>query len=203
MPAAIHGAAAPKAVEVADVLFASGVRQRDDAGEGADVGHDVDAEEDQHRLRARRAVLLGLIATAARPTRMIARLADAAVGHHALDVGLQQRDDVAERHRQRRDNRAAAPRDRRLLTGKRPPKTKTRKRRESSRLRADREEERRGRGRAFVDVRRPHVERHRRDLEAEAGEDEDIRRQEIRLPLAERRDRSCAISLRSVVPVAP
>ncbi len=47
-------AAPTKAVEVADVLFARRVRQRDDARERADIGDDVDEEEDQHRRRPHR-----------------------------------------------------------------------------------------------------------------------------------------------------
>ena len=44
--------------------------------------------------------------------------------------------------------------------------------RDAGDLRRGGEERRDRRRRALVDVRRPHVERHRRDLEAEAGEQE-------------------------------
>ena len=55
--------------------------------------------------------------------------------------------------------------------------------------------------RAFVDVRRPHVERHRADLEGEAGEDED----EAEQLAASRRRRPSAAAMppNKVVPVKP
>ena len=51
-------------------------------------------------------------------------------------------------------------------------------------LRRRGEEGRHRRRRAFVDVGRPHVERHGRDLEGEAGEHEDQAEDQAELPLA-------------------
>src|SRR3546814_9528611 len=64
-------------------------------------------------------------------------------------------------------------------------------------LRSDGEERGHGRGRALVDVRRPHVERHRRYLEREAGGDEDDADDDAdRRPGARREDLSEAVEAR-------
>ena len=62
------------------------------------------------------------------------------------------------------------------------------------------EEGRHRRRRAFIDVRRPHMERHRRDLEAEAGEQEDEAEDQSRCRPAAA---ECAMPAKLTVPVKP
>ncbi len=69
-------------------------------------------------------------------------------------------------------------------------------------LRRRREEGGDRRRRAFVDVRRPHVERHRRDLEGKAGEHEDQAEDEAERA-ASRAASAVAISSKPVLPVKP
>ena len=57
------------------------------------------------------------------------------------------------------------------------------------------------RRRAFVDVRRPHVERHGRDLEGEAGEQEDEAEDDADAGIAAAAPRRCR--RRTTVPVKP
>ena len=67
-------------------------------------------------------------------------------------------------------------------------------------LRRGGEERRHRRRRALVDVRRPHVERHGRDLEAEAGEQEHQAEDQPDAALAAP---PCAMPAKLTVPVKP
>ncbi|GCC45278.1 hypothetical protein chiPu_0029552, partial [Chiloscyllium punctatum] len=105
-----------------------------------------------------------------KPDQRKAHMADRRIGHQALDVGLADRGERAQRHRgDRHEHQDLLPlADDARECGQR----RTGEHRERGDLRSGREECRHRRRRSLIDVGRPHVERHRRDLEAEPGEQE-------------------------------
>ena len=106
---------------------------------------------------------------------------DARVGEHALHVGLDERHDVADRHRQDRqpdqdlepaDRHAAGRWRKREVTGVEGYEQHPQEDGEARRLHGGGHVGRHRCRRALVDVRGPHVERDEGELEAEAHEDE-------------------------------
>ena len=133
----------------------------EDAGEGAERHGHVDRHVDDHALDA------GLGAGGEADQRE-ADMADRGIGHQPLDVALADRGEGAEHHRGDRDeddDLLPVGRDRRERLD--DDADEQRHRRD---LRRGGEEGGDRRRRALVDVGRPHVERHGRDLEGEAGE---------------------------------
>ena len=98
-------------------------------------------------------------------------MADGGIGHQPLEVALADRREGTQRHRGDGDeDDDLLPVGRRRLEGFQHHAQDQRHRRHFRRHREEGRHRRRG---ALVDVRRPHVERHRRDLEGQAGQDED------------------------------
>ena len=95
---------------------------------------------------------------------------NAGIGQHALDIGLRDGDHVAEDHRRRRDH----PEDAGHIRGDggEGGGKHTQQGGKAGDLRARGHESRHRRGRALIDIRRPHVEGNRRDLEAKSDQDE-------------------------------
>ena len=117
---------------------------------------------------------------------------DAGVGQHAFDVALRQGQQVAQRHRQRRQHGDQEdPVDARRIQGHHQHADQRGKTR---RLGPYRQERRHRRGGAFVDVGGPLVEGNHRDLESEAGQHQGHGE-------VERRDRSRAQPLGDLVQV--
>ena len=95
-------------------------------------------------------------------------MGDAGVGQHALEACLVQRSQVAQRHGEHGDDgERHAPR---FLIGGHGDEQNAQEGGEAGRLGGGAHEGRDGRGRALVDVRRPHVEGDEADLEAEADD---------------------------------
>ena len=101
----------------------------------------------------------------------VARLGDRRIGQQPDEVRLAQGDEVADRHRQRRQH----PEDRRphVVAAEEPDVEQLEKGHEPSGLGRDRQEGGDRRGGALVRVGRPEVEGHRGDLEREADDDEE------------------------------
>ena len=157
-----HRLPAREAGEIGDRLDVLAVAPHlQDAGEGAQRHDQVDRHVDQGSVDAARRV------PAATTDQREADIGDAAVGHQALDVGLADRRERAQRHRRQGEG------DDHLLPLRRPSapngpistRTVEAHRGDLGRTRHERGHRRRG---ALVDVGRPHVERHRRHLEGEA-----------------------------------
>ena len=95
---------------------------------------------------------------------------DARIRQHPLHVGLGKSQQVANGHRQRRQDREHHLPFAVVTTARQQEHPQDP--RESSNLRRRGEEGSHGRGRALIDVRRPLMERHGRDLEREPDQDE-------------------------------
>ncbi len=135
-----------------------------DAGEGAERHGDVDEQVDDHALHA------GLRA-GGKPDQREAHVADGGIGHQPLDVGLADGGEGAEHHRgngDEGDDLLPVVDDAREGTGEHPDEQRHR----GDLGRGGKEGGDRG-WRAFVDVGRPHVERHGRDLEGQPSDQED------------------------------
>ena len=98
-------------------------------------------------------------------------VADRGIGHQPLDAGLPDRRERAQRHRGDRDEGDDLP----PFAGRRPerPSKSPAPAPPSPPSSAPWQEGRHRRRRALIDVGRPHVERHRRDLEGQTGQHED------------------------------
>ena len=150
------GSRAPAMSAMSTALLRAAAHHREHA-EGAQVHDRVDRQVEEHGRGARRA---------ARRHRHqdVAGVRDARVGQHALEVVLEQRGHVAHRHGQHR-HAPTAPATQSAGTSpsaRRPTRSSAAK---AGGLRPRRHEGGHRRGRALVGVGRPHVERHRRDLE--------------------------------------
>ena len=116
--------------------------------------------------------------------QQVAGVRDRRVGEHALDVLLPERGQVAERHGQRPPaptGSTAQPVTSKTSSGL--PNARAQQAhdaRRSRRLHARGHEAGHRRGRALVGVGRPHVERHRRDLEGQRDQDEVVAHEEQR-----------------------
>ncbi len=99
----------------------------------------------------------------------VARMRDRAIRQHALHVGLHQCAQVANEHRDHRENpERPEPEIRgRMNRGENPQQQRKR-----CRLWSRGEKRRNRRGRAFVNVRRPHLKGSSRHLEAQANQDQ-------------------------------
>ena len=106
---------------------------------------------------------------------------DRRIGQHPLDVALRQRGDVPDGHRQ--DGQRVEQHAPVAVHRRQPLEEDAEQHRERRGLRPDRQERGDRRRRALVHVGRPHVERHRRDLEADAGHDQDHRQRQPRVVL--------------------
>ena len=131
--------------------------------ERTEVGEDVGGHEEQRHRQPRPC-----------PRREadehVAHLRDAGEPEQPANVGLVQGEDVADQHARRRQEHHRRRPEAALA---RPAVQQDhRERGEAAQLRRHREERHERRGRALVGVRHPEVERHRADLEAEAGDDE-------------------------------
>ena len=186
-----HRVGRRQAGEVADLLDIGVVApHRQDEGEGAERHHHVDQHVDGDAAHA------GL-AVGGEADQREAHMADRGIGHQPLDVRLADRGEGAEHHRGDRDeDDDLLPVERDRLEGADGDAHEQRHRRH---LRRGGEEGRHRRRRAFVDVGRPHVERHGRDLEGEAGQHEDQAEDQAELALAAAA--RAAISWKPVLPV--
>ena len=104
------------------------------------------------------------------PDQHVADMADGAIGHQPLDVGLVDRGEGGQQHgRDGNEDNDLLP-----LAGQvsERPHEHTYDQRHGGDFGRIGEERGNRRGRPLVDVRGPHVKRHRRDLEGEAGDDE-------------------------------
>ena len=123
-------------------------------------------------------------------------MGDRAVRQQALDVGLQQRTEISREHREHRKNPEGP--EPKLRGGVNIGKD-AQEQREGRGFRARGKERRDGRGRAFVHVRRPNLERRGGDFEAEADEDQCRARASAWLLVGS----AASIFSRFVVPVTP
>ena len=140
---------------------ASGLFECDDDGECADVHKGVGEQVEERGISAvRRAGHKG--------DEHIAGVGDARIGEHALEARLAQRGQVAERHGDDGDDRQG-PSPCRLLGGK-GDEQQADQGGEPCGLGAGAHESGDRRRRALIDIRRPHMEGDKADLEAEAGD---------------------------------
>ena len=120
-------------------------------------------------------------------------MGDAGIGQEALEIVLHKRHETAERHRHHRNDRDDDPGvrgcDQRV-------EEHPQDHREPRRLGAHRHEGGDRRRRAFIDVRHPHVERHRADLEDQPRDDEDHRQQQSGIERIAGHRRSHPVQLR-------
>ena len=100
--------------------------------------------------------------------QQIADVSHARIRQQPLHVRLRERREVADRHGERRERRHYRSPVRRY--GHERVREKPQRQRQRRRLRRRRQPSRYRNWRAFVNVRRPHVERNRRQLESEPGE---------------------------------
>ena len=171
----MNGLVLRQAGEIADLLDGAVLAaHRQDAGEDAERHDQVDRHVDGDASHA-------VLAVGGKADQGEADMADRRIGHQALDVLLADGREGAEHHRgdgeedddllpvgaigSKRHGDAHDQRHRRHLGG-------------GGEERGDR------RRRAFVDVGRPHVERHGRDLEGKAGEQEDQAEDQAELAVA-------------------
>ena len=134
---------------------------REDHREGAERHGDVDRHVDEHTLHAFRCA-------GGKPDQRETHMADGGIGHQPLDVALADGRERAEQHRGDGDEGD----DFLPLRGNagKGHDGNAHEHGDAGDLRRGGEERRHRRGRAFIDVRRPHMERHGGNLEAEAGE---------------------------------
>ncbi len=125
--------------------------------------HEIDRHVEQDAANADRGA-------GGQADQRVADMADRAVGHQPLDVALVDRGEGAEQHRQDGDE----PDDLPPFRGEAAERLdeKADEERDRGDLRRHREERRDRRRRPLVDVGRPHMERHGRDLEGEPDRDE-------------------------------
>ncbi len=157
--------AARQAREISDRFDRLAVAtHRLDADEDPDIGDGIEGQIEQHALHAHHGA-------GGETEQRVAHMADGAVGHQALDVGLADGGEGAQPHRQHRDELDdLAPLLQRV--GERDDDGAD-EHREGCDFRGGGEKgDDRGR-RAFVNVRRPHMERHGGKLERQAGDQED------------------------------
>ena len=92
---------------------------------------------------------------------------------HALDVGLRDRDDVADHQRQHGQNRDhGRPRCRAVWAMPRPVHQDAHHQRQRASFGAEADVQRDRRASTLVDVRQPHVERHGAELEGDTDDQE-------------------------------
>ena len=122
-----------------------------------------DGEIDDHAFDALRGA-------GGEPDKREAHMADRAIGHQPLDIGLPDRGEGAEPHRgDGEEGHDLLPFDGDGREGRDQGANGQRKRGELGRCGEERGD---GRRRAFIDVRRPHMEGHGGDLEGEARHQE-------------------------------
>ena len=139
------------------------VRHADHDGERADVHERVHEQVEEH---ARRGSRIGR----SQGQEEIPPVGDARVGQHPLHVGLHQRNEIRRDHGDRgKPPQDGEPGGVRVVEG---DQEDTRKGYEGGCLYRCRHERGHRRRRTLVDVGRPHVEGHRRDLEREANHQE-------------------------------
>ena len=162
-------------VDVLDIALLAAHGQ--DEGEGAERHRQVDKHVDDDAAHAGFRV-------GGKADQREAHVADRRIGHQPLEVALADRGEGAQHHRGDRDE------DDDLLPvgGDRLERAHgdAHDQRHGRHLGRSGEEGGHRRRRAFVDVRSPHVERHGRDLEDEAGEHEDEAEHQPELPLRPR-----------------
>ena len=165
-----------EAGEIADLLdIALLAPHGEDEGERAQRHHQVDQHVDGDAAHT------GL-AVGGEADQRIAHVADRRIGHQALDVGLADGSEGAERHRGDRDEHDdLLPVGGDRLEG---PHRHAHEKRHGGHLRRGGQEGGHRRRRAFIDVGRPHVERHGGDLEGKAGQHEDQAEHQAELALA-------------------
>ena len=144
----------------------------DDDGEDAEVHEDVD-QQVQHDAGD------AVWPSGDQAEQYESGVRDAGIGQHALDVGLHEGDETAKRHGQHRDHGDDNDPDiRRRGHG---VEEDAQQDGEGGGLRPHRHEGGDGRRCPLVDVRHPHVERHRADLENQAGDQEHRRQHQRRV----------------------
>ncbi len=185
-------ALAREAGEVVEaVAVAAGLGERHQHGEGAEVREDVDEQVEEDGAVA-------LDRAGGEADQQVAGVRDARVGEQPLQVVLDHRHHVADDDRQRREHPEQIGEARR--DGTEGLRQQPQQRHERRHLHGDRHV-RGDRGRrAFVDVGRPLVERHRRHLEREAH---DHQREPDRPERVARREARCGCASKSSAPVTP
>ena len=174
-PSTGRRSARPLVVVEGVVVVTSTAGDREDR-EGADRHERVREQVEQRGLTATRCRDL-------EPDEDVARVRDRGVREHAFDVGLDHGRDAADgerEHRERPHRRAPVLPVEREREREHPDQGG-----EARGLRRRRHERGHRRGRALVDVRRPHVERHGGDLEPQPDEQQREARQQR--PLLEQR----------------
>ena len=151
------------AVVLDPVRVALGRRKRRDDAEGDEGGGEVGDEVEGHRHG-------GPLTRGKEGHQHVAEVGDRGVGQDALHVVLAQRQKVPDDHRGDGDD---GERDeQRRLRGEAERAEEAQQQRDHRALRHRRHVGRHGRRGALVDVRRPHVEGHDGELEADADEDQ-------------------------------
>ena len=151
---------------VADDILAA---QHDDDGKRAELHERIHEQVDQRGFDAARRARH-------HADEHVAGVRDRRVGQHPFHVRLRERRDVADRHRD--DGQRLEQQPPVGIHHRQPFDEDTQQHRERRGLRSDREKRGDRRRRALVHVRRPHVERHRRNLESDARHDQDDRKHE-------------------------
>ncbi len=163
-------------------LLALGVLEHQHRDEAAQRHRCIDREIDQHRRGACRR-------RAGQTDQHEADIVDRAIGHQPLDVGLSDRTQRADHDRcERGENHDLPPCvDLRTESIERDPHGE---RQRGHFGRGGEQGRHRGR-RAFIDIGRPHVERHRADFEGKSGEHEHHAEQRAQCPSGRRARRRC------------
>ena len=152
----------PGVVGDLDRLAARALAQRDHS-EGAGRGEGIGQKIEEHRAGPAHAA-------GDQADQHVADVGDRRVGEHPLQVRLRERDDVSDRHRDRRDHpEQRRPVGRHAAQGHREHADQGR---EGAGLGPGRDQRRHARRRALIHVGHPHVKRHRGDLEAEPDHQE-------------------------------
>ena len=159
----------PEPRVVAELIVRTiGVLEQTDHAERADVRHRVREEIEEDGASA-------VVVRRQERDEQVAAVADARVRENALHVSLRHAHHRPDDHRRRREQPDhVAPRAAERIERR---EEHAHERRERGRLDAGRHEPGHGGRRAFVCVGRPHVERHRRDLEREADDHQADREQ--------------------------
>ena len=153
------------------MLFASSTQLGDD-GEGAEFHQRVAEEIEEDRGVGGRSAGVGValeIGDRGEGDQDVAGVSDGAVGQHALDVGLDERAEVADEHREDGENPECPEPE---MSGGGNGGEDAQQQREGGRFGAGGEQRGDRSGSAFVDVGRPELEGGGGDFEAEADQDQ-------------------------------